>query len=184
MTVNKEAELTSAVMRFAIRCLQEGDKASLREMNFGPAEVEALREMTMGDLCQLESLRSHCLSVALDRQVYWPMISQLKRRRESEELQHALVAADAPLDMMQTFFGMGGREYSRLRQTLMVQMTVGRPTEPSEDEIEKLWAAWQERENKVVDTLLPPEEYLNICDETGVSVRTIWRQAQTWLDHE
>lgn len=182
--VNKEAELTSAVMRFAIRCLQEGDKASLREMNFGPAEVEALREMTMGDLCQLESLRSHCLSVALDRQVYWPMISQLKRRRESEELQHALVAADAPLDMMQTFFGMGGREYSRLRQTLMVQMTVGRPTEPSEDEIEKLWAAWQERENKVVDTLLPPEEYLNICDETGVSVRTIWRQAQTWLDHE
>ena len=183
MTGTKEAELTSAVMKYALRCLLEGDQPALREMNFGPAEVQALREISMGDLCHLESLRAHCLDVALNRDVYWPMMGQLKHRRESEELQHALITADASLDMMQTFFGMSGREYARLRKTLLVNVTTGRPAEPSEAEIEKLWAAWREREDRVKEGLLPPEEYLHIHEETGVSLRAIWRQTRTWLDY-
>ena len=183
MSGTKEAELTSAVMMYALRCMQEGDQTSLREMNFGPAEVQALRDMSMGDLCQLESLRAHCLSVALNRDVYWPMMSQLRRRRESEELQHTLISADASLEMMQTFFGMSGREYAKLRKTLLVKVSTGRPAEPNDDDIEKLWAAWREREEQVRDGLLPPEEYLNIHQETGVSVRAIWRQTRTWLDY-
>lgn len=183
MISSKEAELTSAVMMYALRCLQEGDQSALREMNFGPAEVQALQDMSMGDLCQLETLRAHCLQVALNREVYWPMMAQLKRRRESEELQHALITADASLEMMQTFFGMSGREYARLRKTLLASITTGRPNEPSEEEVERLWAAWREREDQVQDGLLPPEEYLRIHEQTGVAVRAIWRQTRTWLDY-
>jgi Protein of unknown function (DUF2857) len=183
MIGTKEAELTSAVMMYALRCLREGDQLALREMNFGPAEVQALQNMNMADLCQLESLRAHCLRVALNREVYWPMMAQLKRRRESEDLQHALIAADASLEMMQTFFGMSGREYARLRKTLLVKMVVGRPTEPTEEEIETLWAAWRKREEKVQDGLLPPEEYLAIFEETAVPIRAIWRQSRTWLNY-
>ena len=173
MIGSKEAELTSAVMMYALRCLQEGDQSALREMNFGPAEVQALQDLNMGDLCQLESLRAHCLQVALNRDVYWPMMAQLKQRRESEELQHQLIAADASLDMMRTFFGMSGREYARLRKTLLV----------TDEEIERLWAAWRERDDQVRDGLLPPEEYLRIHEETGVAIRAIWRQTRTWLDY-
>ncbi len=183
MIGSKEAELTSAVMMYALRCLQEGDQSALREMNFGAAEVKALQDMSMGDLCHLESLRAHCLKVALNRDVYWPMMAQLKRRRESEELQHALIAADAPHDMMRTFFGMSGREYARLRKTLMVRITTGRPTEPNEDEIDRIWSAWREREDKVKDGLLPPEEYLAIHEQSQVALRAIWRQTRTWLDY-
>lgn len=183
MSATKEAELTSAVLMYALRCLQEGDQTALREMNFGPAEVKALSGMSMSDFCQLESLRAHCLSVALNRDVYWPMMSQLKSRRESESLQHELIAADASLDMMQTFFGMSGREYAKLRKTLMVKVTTGRPLEPDDEEIEKLWSAWREREDQVHDGLLPPHEYLRIHEETGVAIRAIWRQARTWLDY-
>ena len=183
MIGRKEAELTSAVMMYALRCLQEGDQTALREMNFGPAEVQALQEMNMGDLCQLETLRAHCLDVALNREVYWPMMAQLKRKRESEDLQHALIAADASLEMMQTFFGMSGREYARLRKTLLIEISTGRPSEPSEEEVERLWAAWRDREELVKDGLLPPEEYLGIAEETGVAIRAIWRQTRTWLDY-
>ena len=106
MTGTKEAQLTSAIMAFALHCVQEGDQSALRAMNFGPAEIRALQDLSMGDLCHLKEVRAHCLDVVLNRDVYWPMLSQLKQRRESESLQHTLIQADASLDMMQTFFGM------------------------------------------------------------------------------
>ena len=182
MTRSKEAELTTAVMTYALRCLQEGDQGALRDMNFGPAEVQSLRNVNMADLCHLSNVRAHCLSVALNRDVYWPMLSQLKYLRESESLQHQLIEADASLDMMQTFFGMSGREYAKLRRALLVEVVSGRPAEPSESDIETIWRAWREKMELLRDNLLPPEEYLNIHTETGVSLRAIWRQTRLGLD--
>jgi len=182
MMTSKEAQLTSAVMVYALRCLQEGDQGALRDMNFGPAEIRALQDLSMGDLCHLEKVRAHCLSVALNRDVYWPMLSQLKQRREHESLQHKLIQADASLDMMQTFFGMSGREYAKLRRALLLRMSAGRPAEPSEEEVVRIWAAWREREDQLQDGLLPPEEYLNIHEETGVPLRAIWRQTRMGLN--
>lgn len=183
MLSNKDAELTSAVMLYAIRCLTEGDTSALRNMNFGPREVEALREMNLGDLCHIESLRAHCLSITLDRQVYWPMVSHLKRMRESEELQKALISADAPHGMMHTCFGMSGREYARLRRMLLVDTVLGRPPEPDEDAVQRLWQSWNERRELLEDGLLPPWEYLAIREETGISMRVVWSQTCRWGEY-
>lgn len=182
MTGTKEAQLTSALMAFALHCVQEGDQSALRAMNFGPAEIRALKDLHMGDLYHLNEVKAHCLDVALNRDVYWPMLSHLKQRRESESLQHSLIQADASLDMMRTFFGISGREYSKLRRLLMVRVSTGRPAEPSEEEVVRIWAAWRAREEKLQDGLLPPEEYLNIHLETGVALRAIWRQTRLGLD--
>jgi hypothetical protein len=38
-----------AVMLYAIRCLSENDQHALRNMNFGPEEVAALRELNLAD---------------------------------------------------------------------------------------------------------------------------------------
>jgi len=54
-------------MKYALRCLAEGDQIALRNMNFGPCEIEALWEMTLADLYRVESLRAHCLKIALNR---------------------------------------------------------------------------------------------------------------------
>ena len=184
MTGTKEAKLISAVLEFALRCLQEGDHGALRDMNFGPKEISALQELSMGDLCHLEQVRAHCHEVALNRDVYWPMLSQLKQRRAAESLQHALIQADASLDMMQTFFGMSGREYTKLRRTLLVRISSGRPAEPNDEEIVRIWTAWREREEQLRDGLLPPEEYLGIHQETGVPLRAVWRQTRLGLDFD
>lgn len=182
MMPSKEAQLTSAVIMYALRCLQEGDQGALRDMNFGPAEIQALRDLDMADLCQLEYVRAHCLAVELNRDVYWPMLKQIKHRRASEELQHRLIAADAPLDMMQTFFGMSGREYAKLRKAMLSRISTGRPAEPSEVEVAAIWRAWREREASLEDGLLPPADYLAIHEETGVALRAIWRQTRLGLD--
>jgi hypothetical protein len=183
MLSNKDAELTAAAMLYAIRCLTEGDTSALRSMNFGPREVEALRDMNLSDLCHIETLRAHCLTITLDRQVYWPMVSHLKRLRDSEELQKLLISADAPYAMMQTFFGMSGREYARLRRMLVVDTVLGRPPEPDEESTQRLWESWNRRSAQLQDGLLPPEEYLAIHQETDISLRTVWNQTCRWGEY-
>ena len=180
MDGTKESDLITAVLMYAIRCLAEGDQVALRNMNFGPREIEALREMNLADLYRVESLRAHCLEIDLNREVYWPMIERLRRQRESEEIQQVLIAADAPLEMMQTLFGLGCREYTRLRRMLAVDPAVGRPPEPNEESTHTLWNAWTHRVNRADDGPLAPNEYIGIHRETGVSMRAIWNLTQRW----
>ncbi len=183
MMGNKESELTSAVMLYAIRCLAEGDQSALRNMNFGPREVQALREMNLGDMCHIETLRAHCLKITLNREVYWPMVAHLRNRRESEELQKALISADAAQEMMQTFFGMSGREYARLRRMLVVETISGRPPEPDEEDTQKLWEAWKQRIEGREEMSLLGVDYLAMHEETGIALRAIWSQTRRWTEY-
>ena len=99
MEGTKESDLVTAVLMYAMRCLAEGDQAALRNMNFGVKEIEALREMRVADLYRIESLRAHCLEIALSRQVYWPLIEHLGEQRMMEDTIQALIIADAPQEM-------------------------------------------------------------------------------------
>jgi hypothetical protein len=183
MQGTKESDLVTAVLMYAMRCLAEGDQIALRNMNFGPREIEALREMTLADLYRVESLRAHCLKIALNREVYWPMVDHLRRQREAEETEQALIAADAPLDMIQTLFGLGSKEYSRLRRTLSVEPSVGRPPDADEQSTHRLWHAWDRRVDGEDNDLLSAAEYLELHTETGVSMRAIWNLTQRWSQY-
>ena len=73
MEGTKEADLVTAVLMYATRCLAEPDQAALRHMNFGVKEIEALREMRVADLYRVAPLRAHCLQLALNRHESCPM---------------------------------------------------------------------------------------------------------------
>lgn len=183
MSQQKEAELMTAVLLYAMRCLVEGDQAALRSMNFGPKEMEALKGMNLADLYRIDSLRTHCLQVHLNRQVFWPMVEHLQEQRVSEELQQQLIRADAPLEMMHCLFGMGGREYTRWRRLLTLEPSVGRPPELDEMTNHRLWYAWktlidQQEENEWHE--LNAEEYLSLYRETDIPLRAIWILSQRW----
>ncbi|MEA3275563.1 MAG: DUF2857 domain-containing protein [Pseudomonadota bacterium] len=180
MGATKEADLISAVLRYAVRCLADGDREALRAMNFGPREIEALRGMHLADLARMESLGAHCLEVGLNRQVYWTMVAHLQRERTAEALQHDLVKADAPFEMMQTFFGLSSREYSRLRRVLAAAPAVGRPPEADEASQHALWTAWTRRREDTDADLLTPEAYLDLHHETGIGLRAIWTLTRRW----
>ena len=183
MEGTKEADLITAVLMYAMRCLAEGDQAALRHMNFGIKEIEALREMRVADLYRVESLRAHCLEIALNRQVYWPMIEHLSEQRTMEDTIQAMTAADAPQEMMQVLFGLNPRDYTRLRRTLLVDPSIGRPPELDDASSHRLWEAWSGRVNGEASGLLTPDQYLDIQGETGLSMRAIWNLTQRWAEY-
>ena len=183
MEGTKEADLVAAVLMYAIRCLAEGDQAALRNMKFGPSEIEALREMSLADLYRIESLRAHCLEIGLNRQVYWPMIDRLREQRESEETLRTLIAADAPHEMVQVLYVLNARDYTRLRRILSVTPSVGRPSEPDEKSSHRLWDAWVRRDDGEETGLLTPEVYLELQRETQVPLRAIWSLTQRWAQY-
>ena len=183
MEGTKEADLVTAVLMYAMRCLAEGDQAALRNMNFGVKEIEALREMRVADLYRVESLRAHCLEIALNRQVYWPMIEHLSEQRALEDTIQTLISADAPQEMMQVLFGLNQRDYTRLRRTLSVDLAIGRPPELDEESSHRLWEAWSARVDGEESGLLIPEQYLAIHGETGLSMRAIWNLTQRWAQY-
>ena len=183
MEGTKEADLVTAILMYAMRCLAEGDQAALRNMNFGVKEIEALREMRVADLYRVESLRAHCLEIVLNRQVYWPMIEHLSAQRAMEETIQMLISADAPQEMMQVLFGLNQRDYTRLRRTLLVDPAIGRPPELDEESSHRLWEAWSSRVKGEESGLLAPEQYLAIHDETGLSMRAIWNLTQRWAQY-
>ena len=180
MNGTKEADLTTAVLMYAMRCLAEGDQMALRNMNFGVKEIEALREMRVADLYRVESLRAHCLEIVLNRRVYWPMIERLGEQREVEDTIQTLISADAPQEMMQILFGLNQRDYTRLRRILLVAPSVGRPPELEEEGSHRLWEAWSSRFDGEESGLLMPVQYLDIHGETGLSMRAIWNLTQRW----
>ncbi len=180
---SKEAELVTAVLLYAIRSLAEGDQQALRAMNFGPKEIAALRELSLADLYRADSLKAHCLDIRLNRAVYWPMIGHLRRQRESEAIQCDLIQADAPLAMMRHFFGLGSREYTRLRRLLAAEPAVGRPPGLDEATSEALWRAWSERAHADPAAPLALEDYLALHRETGAPLRALWRLSQRWAQY-
>ena len=178
MTRTKESDLVAAVLLYASRCLAEGDHQALQELGFGQREVATLRSLSLNDLHCAESLRTHCLDNRLDAGRFRAIIGHLATVREDENLQHELIRADAPLALMRCHFGMSSREFTKLRQTLAVPPSAGRPAEPDEETSAALWRALNGRVRPDPDWPLAPKEYLSVQAQCGAPLRAIWRQAR------
>lgn len=178
----KEGELTAAVMLYASRCLGEGDLLALRGMGFGPAELEALETLNLGDVQRAGTLSAHCLEIRLDGPLFRRMVELLADMRKEEELQRTLIRADAPWDMMRALFGMANREYTQLRRALDVESGVGRPADLDEDMADRLWSVLRGRLRADRERPLEPHEFLSVHAECGVSLRALWTYARRWAE--
>ena len=179
MSAGKEAELMTAALLYAVRCFAEGDLNALKEMNFGPKELGALREISMSDLFRVRALTAHCLQFRLNREIYWSMLDHLRHERDSDEFQRELIQADAPLEMMQSLFGITAHEYTRQRRMLTVNPMYGRTPDADEAQEVALWDAWK-RLGTDEASPLTPSAYLSLYRETGISLRIIWNLVERW----
>jgi len=183
MATTKEADLITAVLIYAIRCLGEADQSALRAMGFGPREIDALQRLNIADLCRVEAICAHCLRVDLNREVFWHMVEHIGQLRASEELQQTLIKADAPQAMMQALFGLGAKEYTRRRRLMTLEPAVGRPAEPDEAKEHALWEAWKARAKGEDVELLTAEDYLALKADTDVELRAIWLLTRRWAQY-
>ena len=171
-----EYEITHAAIRYALQCMQDGNWHTLREMGFGCKECEALNNLTLADLAALERrLSGHILKIELNHSLFWAALAQVKRETTERQTRIALIKRDAPADMMRAIYGIGDKEYTRLRRHHGVPSGVGRPLELDPD---ATWAL-SEMLNRYKQ-VLTPTDWLAIADESGIGLRTIWREHKRW----
>lgn len=180
----KEGSLVSATLTYAMRCLVEGDIHALQHMQFGEKEVAALKELSMLDLYRAESLKVHCLSISLNRQVFWPMIEVLKKQRENDETINKLIEEDAPLELMNELYGMNSREYTARRRHFPEKKGRGRPRLPDQASEDALYSQWRKIVNHRDSADLTPDEYLQLHEILGITLRAIWNLISRWRREE
>ena len=171
-----EYEITHAAIRYALQCMLDGNWHALREMGFGCKECEALNNLTLTDLGALERrLSGHILKIELNHSLFWAALAEVKRETTALQTRIDLIKRDAPADMVRALYGIGDKEYTRLRRHYGVPTGVGRPVELEPD------AAWALSEilNRY-KPVLAPDVWLAIADESGVGLRTIWREYKRW----
>ncbi len=191
MSRTKEADLISALYLYASRCWAEGDLPALREMGFGREEIEDLLSLSLADIQRLCNVNGHPLKVELDRETFRLIVRHLHRERRNEESLRALIVADAPLPMMQTLYGMNGKEYTGWRQMLGMPPAAGRPPDADEEASHRVWHAWHALLGDRDPDELQPAEFLALHDDTQVPLRSLWNLVQRWsvrggpsLEHE
>ena len=186
MVRTKEAELTSAVLLYVLRCIAEGDHIALQQLQVGEREIEQLRKLGILDLYRIDSFRSHCLSISFNREVFWTMIKYMEDQRENESKLQQLLDKDAPFNMLECFFGISNREYTQRRRAKPGLTNVGRPQEPTDAQTDALLAIWFKRFKKkdkdAEGRLLDPLLYLTLASELEMPLRSIWLLTERWIE--
>lgn len=180
MSRNGLVELTAAVLRYAALCIANGDEDALRELRLDPAQVREIGALTLDELANLETVRTHCFEVRLDPQRFRILMGRLVRARQAQELRLALIEADAPRLMMQALFGMQERDYSRIRRRAGVTTGAGRPASFDEQTEHRLWRAVDDSLSDNPQRPLEPDQYLRVHHQHGVSMRSLWAYTHRW----
>ncbi len=181
----KEHELNQAALRYFCACGQEDDWKSLRETGFGRKEIEALSNLSFNELHLLEQeLDMGFARIRAERDMFWEAMSRMRARSDSNQTRAELISRDAPADLMKALYGIGTKEYTRLRRASNVSTGVGRPVVLDEEAILKIWTAWR----VICPTsaqLIPkkPEQWIRLCDETEIDIRSIWGLIKQYLSN-
>lgn len=185
MIKTKEAELTSAVLMYAIRCIAEGDFAALRQMQVGNKEIEAMKRIGIRDLFHAGSLRSHCVSIELNKDIFWSMIRYMKEQSEVDDHVQVLIERDAPFEMLREFYGMSTREYTRRRRERNDLTNAGRPHEPTDEEADRLWDEWHSVMEKDANGRLSDiGSYVSLSEKLRIPLRSIWLLTERWIAND
>ena len=177
---SNEDDLARAALLYAVDCAVAGDAAGLRDLGLDETEVALLRSLTLEELRQVSSLCGPGLTVRFDAGVVRRVVRHVESVRRGEALQGELIRLDAPRAMMRALFGMGGREYARLRKRWLVTAGVGRPADLGEAAEHRLWHALSARLGAQGEEGLSAEHYLALQAETGAPLRAIWSLARRW----
>ncbi len=178
--VSQSNELVKAVLVYCAGRLAEGDIQPLLDLGLDDTDLKELATLKLVDLAQANRFKG-CLrvEVKLDVPAFRTMLRHARGVFASDECERTLILADAPFAMMNSLFGISNRDFTRMRAQLSVESPPGRPPAPHEGTIAKLRQAIERRvKAQGSDSLLRPQDYLDIADECDASMRHVWAVAQ------
>ncbi|MGH7261636.1 MAG: STY4526/YPO1902 family pathogenicity island replication protein [Nitrospiraceae bacterium] len=171
---SKEAELNAAVLQYLGKCVAEGDDATLTHLGLDRQDAVAIEFLYLRDLEHLTSAHFPLLRHgSIDRDLFYRLLEHVRRLRDRESVRDELLRLDAPLALMNHFFGMDSAEYAEHGRRLGLMRTLGRPVDPSEAEEAVIWQALTAL-GKPDGEDLTVGECLALCKQTGVSPRALW----------
>ena len=113
------------------------------------------------------------------------MVRYMKSQSETEDDLQALIDTDAPYEMVRDFFGSSTREYTRRRRASIGLTNAGRPQEPTEEEVDRLWDMWKASDRKDASGRLGSvRDYIDLAEESDVSLRSIWLLTERWVEDD
>jgi hypothetical protein len=176
MPKTTHAELVFHTLRYVTETLAEGDIHSVLDLGLRLDQIARLERLTLGDLHHLSEVRTHFMDIAVDPDCLDRVLEHMERNKRREALQDALIQQRAPLAMMRAFFGVTNAEYAARRKLLGLAGTgIGRPPAPSEDDEQRVWAAWQAHANDPIE-----QRYLHVGQNTGIPLSTVWALLRSW----
>lgn len=174
MRPSKEAELNAAVLQYLGKCLAEGDDATLVHLGLDRHDAEAIESLYLRDLDHLSSAHFPLLCQgSIDRDLFYRLLEHVRRVRDRESVRDELLRLDAPLALMNHFFGMDSAEYAEHGRRLRLMRALGRPADANEADEALIWQTLKAL-GKPDGENLSAEEYLALCKQTAVSPRTLW----------
>ena len=173
-------EINQAVIRYIGSCALEGRSFELSEMGIGPDECKEIMGISLHTLLELErKMDGHILKIELNRPLFERLMDNIRQEEQTAHIRASLYTADAPADMMATLYGIGQKEYARQRRALRLPSSVGRPPELDPIDIERLHQVFSQFECAIA-----PEQWLELAEETGHSLRMLWRAYQCYVPND
>ena len=183
MAKTKEADLTAAILLYMIRCIGEGDLLSLRQMNVGDKEIEQLKQIKILDLHYIDMLKTHCLKVQLNQQIFANVYQYMHTQHRAEDTILTLLREDAPYSMLERFYGLSNREYTQRRKGFDNLTGMGRTKEPNETQTDQLFEVWSRSENRDGSgRYADPMNYIEIAKDLDLTVRSVWLLTERWIE--
>lgn len=174
----KESELVLALLNYLSRCGHEKDVSALQEFNVPLKFAVRLARLTVEDFhsCAMHFSRAVPGRIVVDTEAIERTLDFVKVERERDEMVRQLVAADAPRGMLAKLgFAVTRSEYQELRAELGIAGSTGRPLEPDNG---TALLVWQSLADSLDGRPIPnatPRGYLHVHQETGLSLRVIWK---------
>ena len=166
---DSDAALMQQFFIYLARVIIEYDGHKMRRLRIRPDQSLRISRMTTADLMLLGTLGGHCIDFSINEKALDEVLRQLDRKKGYRELIDRCIRVDAPKAMMNYFFGMSGRTYTRTRQALNVPIRAGRHREPDEQLANRIFRLYAERGRQ-----FNAETLLHIAEELDVRLRIVW----------
>jgi hypothetical protein len=178
----------SASLRYITERIHEEDLSALWEMGLDQATIDEFRELRMMDWNRIISRfpqRNVGLSakegeilIGVDLTALIRLVRHVNAERQNERVFDELIQANAPYELVSSYFGISTRQFAQRRKLFGLQGT-GRIRAPEDGVIEAVWNECSKVLRGRSPCALSPRDLLLLHRKTGEDLRVVWRVLHT-----
>lgn len=142
-------------------------------------DIKRIKALSINDLNYLSKCKVEFFTFDFDKGKFQRALQVSETIKTEQRMVVEYIKHGASAPMMRALFGHTAMEVKTLREDLGLSEKGGRPTSPSKQEQMQILEAWSK--TYMMDER---EHYLKVSQETGISLRTIWNQVNSYEAQE